>query len=116
MKRTPRTIPTICAAALCAAVLAAPSARANSINGSLAFSALGVTVNNADLADATSFTVTAPYVADNPVGTYAVVPALTSVVFNGFTFNPPVASVSPLWMFDYKGVAYSFDATSVVAD
>jgi hypothetical protein len=77
---------------------------------------LGVTVNNADLADATSFTVTAPYVAADPFGAYSVVPALTPVVFNGFTFNPPVASVSPLWMFDYKGIAYSFDATSVVAD
>jgi len=116
MKQTIKAIPILCAAALSAAVLAAPSAEANPINGSLAFSALGVTVNNSNLADATSFSVSSPYVANDPTGTYSAVPALTPVTFNGFTFNPAVASVSPLWMFDYNGVLYSFDATSVVAD
>ena len=117
IKRIPKTITSIlCAAAFCAAVLAGPSAKATTINGSIAFSALGVTVNNPNLALATSFTLDSPYVAMSPTGTYSTVPLLTAVVFNGFTFNPAVASVTPLWTFSSGGIVYSFDATSVVAD
>jgi hypothetical protein len=120
MKHHIRAIPIIYAAAFCAAVLAAPSARANSISGSIAFSSLGVTVNNTDLANATSFDVVNPYVANNPQGTYSLVPALTAIAFNGFTFNPPVAFVDPLWTFTLgpasNPTVYSFDATSVAAD
>ena len=118
MKRIQKTIPisVMCAAAFCAVVLASPGAKANSINGSLAFSDLGVTVNNADLADATTFAVSGAYVAMNPTGTYSSVPLFTDVTFNGFTFNPAVASVTPLWTFVSDGLVYSFDATSVTAD
>jgi hypothetical protein len=117
MKHTLKTVPgIICAAAFCAVTLAGPSAKATTINGSIAFSDLGVVVNNPDLADATTFTVSDAYVAQTPTGTYSAVPVLTSVTFNGFQFNPPVASVTPLWTFTSAGIVYSFDATSVVAD
>jgi hypothetical protein len=115
MKRKRRTIPTLCAAAFCAVVLAAPSAKANSITGSIGFGASGVTVNSANLQTATDFSVTGPY-TDVELGSYAAVPTFTPVTtFNGFTFNPPVASVTPLWSFLVGSVTYSFDATSVTS-
>ena len=119
MKNCLCTKSTASTAAICAALLSGPGAMANSINGSIAFSADGVTVNNADLADATSFSVTDPYVAYGATGAYTAVPGLTPVTFNGFTFNPPVSSVDPLWVFatgtGVNTVVYSFDATSVAA-
>lgn len=113
MKRTIKAIPiTICAAAFCAVVLAGPSAQANAyVTGSIGFGAAGVIVNNPILADATSFSVISPLVND-PYGTYAPVPLGTPVDFNGFVFNPPVASIIPLWTFTYDSTVYSFDATS----
>jgi hypothetical protein len=130
MKHSIKTIPVIYAAAFCAAVLAGPGARANSISidGSIAFGVGGVVVNNPILADATSFYVDGPvvpggpaventaYVGEIPQGTYSSVPVTTLVTFNGFTFNPAVASITPLWTFTYDGLTYSYDATSVVAD
>ena len=130
MKHPIKKIPITCAAALCAVALAVPSARANSVNGSISFGAEGVVVNNPNLADATSFYVDGTvagltvknlgYVAMDPVGTYSSVPLLTPVTFNGFTFNPAAASVTPLWTFTLGSpgdqTVYSFDATSVVAD
>jgi hypothetical protein len=129
MKHTIRTVPTLCAAALCAVVLAAPSAKANSINGSIAFSAQGVVVNNANLALATSFYVDGTvggklmdniaYVSENPTGNYLSVPLFTQVTFNGFTFNPQGGSVNPLWTFAIGPVGdqtvYSFDATTITS-
>jgi hypothetical protein len=35
------------------------------------------------------------------------------VTFKPFVFDPPAASVLPLWTFTYLGNTYSFDATSV---
>jgi len=121
MKRIPKAATSIlCAAAFCAVVLAGPSAKATPINGSLAFSVLGVTVDSPNLADATTFSVTGTFIAMNPTGTYSTVPVFTSVTFNGFTFNPAVASVTPLWTFTLGPLGdqtvYSFDATSVEAD
>ena len=57
------------------------------------------------------------YVGEIPQGT-AIPQCLctTLVTFNGFTFNPAVASITPLWTFTYDGLTYSYDATSVVAD
>jgi len=121
MKRIPiKSI--ICAAAFCAAVLVGPSAKATPINGSLAFSDLGVTVNNPNLANATTFAVSGPYVSMDPTGSYSTVPPLTSVTFNGFQFAGALAvsSVTPLWTFTIGPVGdqivYSFDATTVTAD
>jgi hypothetical protein len=130
MKHSIKAIPIACAAAICASVMVGPSAQANNvpINGSIAFGADGVVVNNTVLANATSFYVDGPvvlggpsventaYVGEIPQGTYSSVPMNTLVTFNGFTFNPAPASVTPLWSFVYNGLTYSFDATSVVAD
>jgi len=122
MKRIPITIPSlICAAAFCAVALTGPSASATPINGSIAFSALGVTVDNPNLANATTFAVTAPYVAMDASGTYSAVAPLTPVIFNGFQFTgaAAVSSVTPLWTFTLgpvgNQIVYSFDATTVEA-
>ena len=113
MKRKTRTIPTVCAAAFCAVVLAGPSAKANFITGSIGFAASGVTINSLNMATATSFSLTG-VTTDVKLGAYAAVPTFTPVTaFNGFVFNPPVASVTPLWLFHVGPVTYSFDATSV---
>jgi hypothetical protein len=94
-----------------AIVLAGPGAMANFVTGSIGFGADGVTINSANLATATSFTVTSPF-TDEETGTYAAVPQNTGVTFNGFVFNPPTASITPLWTFDIGSTVYSFDATS----
>jgi len=112
MKRTLTTIPTILSALTFGAIVfAGPVARANLVTGSIGFGANGVTINSANLATATSFTVTAPY-TDEETGTYGVVAQNTGVTFNGFVFNPPAASITPLWTFDIGSTVYSFDATS----
>lgn len=117
MKRNIRPIPILCAA-FCAAVLAAPSAKANLITGSIGFGASGVTVDNLNLALATTFSVSNPFTTVE-TGSYATVPMFTPVTFNGFKFNPAVASVTPLWTFNIGPVGnqtvYSFDATTVTA-
>jgi hypothetical protein len=129
MKHSIKAIPIISAAAFCAAVLAGPNAKADAvpINGSIAFGAAGVVVNNPTLADATSFYVDGPvvlggpsventaYVGEIPQGSYSSVPLDTLVTFTSFTFTSP-AAVMPLWTFTQDGLTYSFDATSVAAD
>jgi hypothetical protein len=113
MTRKIKTIPVIMgAAAFCAVVLGGPGARANPITGSIGFGASGVTINSTELATATSFAVASP-ITEVETGTYAAVPAFTPVTFNGFVFNPPVPSVTPLWTFAIGAVTYSFDATTV---
>jgi hypothetical protein len=113
MKRTIKTIPCIiCATAFCAVVLAGPSAKANSITGSIGFGASGVTINTLQLASASTFSVSSPFTTTE-TGTYSSVPMLTPVSFTGFAFNPPVASVTPLWTFTIGLTSYSFAATSV---
>jgi len=102
------------AAAFCAVVLAGPGARANPITGSIGFGASGVTINTLTLAAASSFEVSNPFTTVE-TGTYAIVPMFQAVSFNGFVFNPPVASVIPLWTFDVGSEIYSFDATSVMS-
>jgi hypothetical protein len=115
MTRTIKTVPIIIsAAAFCAVVLAGPSAKANAITGSIGFGASGVTINSLTLASASSFEVSNPFTTVE-TGTYATVPMFESVSFNGFVFNPPVASVIPLWTFDIGATVYSFDATSVTS-
>jgi hypothetical protein len=121
MKHSIKAIPIIYAAAFCAAVLAGPSAKANSmsINGSIGFGSGGVVVNNSDLASATAVvSVTSPTTdGDEEFGTYAGVPNNTPVVFSGFMFSPAQQSVMPLWTFDVGPASdptvYSFDATSM---
>ena len=114
MKYYLKKTPILCAAALCAAFLDGPSAQANFITGSIGFGASGVTIDSVNLSTATTFSVANPFTTTES-GTYASVPLETSVTFNGFTFNPPAASVDPLWTFDIGTTAYSFDATSVTS-
>jgi len=102
------------AAALSALVLAAPNANANVITGSIGFGATGVSIDSLNLATATTFTVANPF-ATTRSGTYASVPLFQSVTFDGFAFNPPIASVTPLWTFDIGPTVYSFDATTVTS-
>jgi hypothetical protein len=114
MKHPPRTRSILCATAFCAAVLAGPSARANLITGSIGFGAEGVTIDSPNLATATTFGVAIPFVTTDS-GVYSIVPLLTDVTFHGFEFNPPAASVTPLWTFQILSTVYSFDATSVTS-
>jgi hypothetical protein len=102
----------ITAACISVAAWLTPAVQANEITGSIGFGSLGVTINGSSLATASSFTVTSPFITTE-TGVYSGVPTLTSVTFNGFQFNPPVASVTPLWTFTVGGVTYTFDATSV---
>jgi len=102
----------VCTATLCAAFLDGPTAQANLITGSIGFGASGVTIDSVNLSTATTFSVANPFTTTES-GAYSAVPLETSVTFNGFTFNPPAASVNPLWTFDIGSTVYSFDATSV---
>jgi hypothetical protein len=116
MKRSITTIPSMFAAAFCAVVLAAPSAGANPISGSIAFGAADVTVNNHNLADATAFDISDAFTTTG-TGTYSApsVPMFTLVTFNNFAFNPttPGETVTPLWKFTVNGTKYSFDVTKI---
>lgn len=47
-------------------------------------------------------------------GSYSAVPDYTWADWTPFVFNPPAASVIPLWTFTLGGITYSFDATSIV--
>jgi hypothetical protein len=115
MIRITKTVPAIIgAAAFCAVILAGPGANASQITGSIGFGASGVTINSLNLASASSFEVSNPFTTVE-TGTYASVPMFESVSFNGFVFNPPVASVIPLWTFDIGSTVYAFDATSVTS-
>lgn len=90
-----------------------PQLRANELTGSIGFGSYGATVSGGtDLATASSFLVTDPFITSE-TGVYTSAPLTTAVTFNGFQFNPPVASVSPLWSFSVGSVNYTFDATSV---
>lgn len=91
-----------------------PALQANEITGSIGFGSDGASINGATLASSSSFTVNNPFVTTG-TGDYAGIPALTPISFTGFIFNPPVASVSPLWTFTYGTTTYSFDATSVTS-
>lgn len=103
-------------AILCACIFASAlfgfKANANQISGSIGFGSSNIDIVGSDFADATSFTVVSPFISST-AGDYNSVPLNTAVTFNGFVFNPPVASVSPLWSFTVGAVNYSFNATSV---
>jgi hypothetical protein len=46
-------------------------------------------------------------------GSYSGVTDSTTAIWSPFTFNPPAASVTPLWTFTIGTTIYSFDATSM---
>lgn len=111
MKNKPRLA--IVTTAIVAAAALAPSLQANQITGSIGFGSLGVNLSGgSDLATASSFTLSNPFITTE-TGVYAGAPILTPITFNGFQFNPPVSSVTPLWTFSVGAITYSFDATSV---
>ncbi len=51
--------------------------------------------------------------AGSQTGDYAWVANGTAAIWTPFTFNPPAASVTPLWTFSIGAITYSFDATSM---
>ena len=108
--------PLLCAAAVCAVALTAPNANANEFTGSIAFGSSSVTTDNPDLTMATEFGVTGAFTTAT-TGIYSTLGVLDfqPVTFNGFTFRPPVSSVTPLWTFDLGSRVYSLDATTVTA-
>lgn len=72
-------------------------------------------VNTGSLSNATAFTSfsSVTVVAGQEAGSYVGTGGTSNVTFNSFTFNPPAASVKPLWTFTANGKTYSFDATSL---
>jgi VPDSG-CTERM motif len=88
--------------------------QASEISGSIGFGSLGVNITGPNLASASSFTLSDPFITTE-TGVYSGAPILTPITFNGFQFNPPVASVTPLWIFNVGAITYSFDATSVTS-
>ena len=114
MKRKCKFIPTALTATMVMAGLAGINANANQFNGAIAFSAAGVTTDNTVLSAAHNFSLTGAFTTEE-TGEYATlgVTDFTPVNFNGFTFNPPVSSVTPLWVFNLGSTVFSFDATSV---
>jgi len=113
MKTKSRLALTTAATAFAASLLT-PALQANEIVGSIGFGSLGVSITGASLATATSFTLNDPFITTE-TGVYSGAPILTAITFNGFQFNPPVSSVTPLWTFDVGAINYSFDATSVTS-
>jgi hypothetical protein len=121
MKNTIKKIPvSLCAAAVCAAVLAGTSALAipvTEFSGSITFSATGVTTDNPILQDDTKFSLAGVTTATT-TGTYSTLGVNDEAVsFTGFTFTGPgaAATVIPLWTFDVGQTVFGFDATSVTA-
>jgi hypothetical protein len=116
MKQSTNIIPALVIASSLVAGLAGSNALAGEFSGSIAFGATGVTTDNSILADASTFSLTDAYVT-SATGEYATLgaTAFTPATFNGFTFNPPVASVDPLWTFDIGSTVFSFDATSLTS-
>ena len=114
MKNIIKIIPTVLTTTAVIAGLVGTSANANQFSGSIAFSAAGVTTDNSVLPSATTFSLTGAFTTAE-TGEYALlgVADFTPVNFNGFKFNPPVASVTPLWVFNIGSTSFSFDATSV---
>src|SRR5579859_879896 len=99
-------------------LVVATAAHAIAISGSIQF--VGTATMDAGQTAFISYTGpggigAAPIVlAGSETGSYGAVPDGTSAIWSGFTFNPPAASVTPLWMFSVNSTIYSFDATSMV--
>ena len=102
-----------------ALAVAAFNVSAQNISGQISF--VGGATLNGPLSTATAFTsffgpsgIGDPVVlAGSQTGNYSPVISGTAATFTIFTFNPPVASVNPLWTFTIGPTTYSFTATSV---
>ncbi len=97
-----------------ASLLAAVTASAVPISGSISFNGTAV-FNSTPISGATKFNaLNNAYVAPfQQQGDYSVVANFQAVTFTPFTFSPPAASILPLWTFTVGATVYSFDATSV---
>src|SRR5208283_3293006 len=80
------------------------------INGVVSFYTGSYTMDG-PLATATAFTSFTNVSITGEQGPYTNASLSTPVSYSPFTFNPPAASVIPLWSFTTNGVIYSFDAT-----
>jgi hypothetical protein len=109
-----RTISPKLAPAICLGLCLTSAAYANQITGSIGFGSLGVNTVGSTLATASSFTLNSPFITTE-TGVYTAAPVMTPITFSGFQFNPPVASVTPLWTFTVGTTTYSFDATTVTS-
>ena len=106
--------PLLWAAAACAVVLAATTANATEFSGSLAFGSSSVTTDNTDLQLATEFNITGAFTtAETGIYSTLGVTDFHPVSFHGFSFNPAVTSVTPLWAFALGTTDFSLNATSV---
>ena len=97
-------------------VCLAATARAGlpSIEGSVSFQ--GIPVLNGPVSSATAITnFSSAAVAAGAPGSYAGLGGLVAV-WSPFVFSPALAPVAPLWSFSTNGLAYSFDATSILLD
>jgi hypothetical protein len=116
MKNITKIVPGILIRSVLATVLAGSSASANQFTGSIAFSSSGVTTDNPSLQSATTFGLTGAFTTQT-TGEYSLLGIVDfqPVTFNGFRFNPPVASVLPLWSLTIGTTVASFDATTVTS-
>jgi hypothetical protein len=96
-----------------ASALTANLAKANLIYGDIAFTGGTVTYPGTQkMSNATGFkAIVGATVQGTSTGSYSAVTAGTAVTFKPFSFT--AASVTPLWTFNFGGLTYSFDATSV---
>ena len=87
---------------------AAPTA-----DGNLSIATGNLTFDSISLAKANQIVSFSNIVVGQATGVYGGLTNAT-LVWTPFWFNPPAASVKPLWACTNKGIIYSFDATSVV--
>lgn len=100
------------------AVLATAKASATSITGSIQFGGTSAVASSLS-SIGTSYNDwgspgTDPVVlGGTQSGSYSGVSAGTSATWSPFSFNPPAASVTPLWDMFFGGRNYNFNATSI---
>jgi hypothetical protein len=81
------------------------------ISGDISFGGVA-TLDNTDLTQATQISFGTAYVTGVD-GAYSSIPPLTLATFQDFIFDPPAASVIPLWTLTDDSTTYSLDATSM---
>jgi len=102
--------------AAAAAVFVSPSTQAQAgapaINGNVNFASGFLAFDTGNIGSAHSITSFSNVTVGTATGAYS---GLSNAVvsWTPFIFNPPDASVKPLWSFASNGVTYSFDATSI---
>jgi hypothetical protein len=108
MKLSPSLTGAIIAMAL------SPQLRAADITGSIDINFLEESINSGTFATATGFTPAQPSIFTE-TQVYIGAPLLTPVTLDGFQFDPPPDSTTPLWTFEVGPATYSLEATSMTA-